>query len=539
MQTVMNVDVAATVGDNLFSSRTSSANAQDFHRAMNEAQQAGKKAEVNTGETRSDAKTEQKTIQQKSHKEADRPETAEQADTTAQTEAVAQADQAEAQQTEVCDEPGVVNKKSDTVQHELIDLLQAMAGIADQSSDTQEIDLDGMLSQLVATLDEAVDNSELHGEQVVAGVDLSPLVDMFKDLESSEDPQAALSELAVQLKEQLSALFETSESGAAVVSSEVVAEAPVVAPVAETLAQARQLLQKAIDAVASQNENEVAVGDERQEISEDLSLFKTETKEEIDPRFAGLLNVRQQSRSGSEATSVSTNGQKTVDPVAAENAVTGEVSADGLKTLDSTLAQVQSQPQVEAGQHLTTAPHASQLHGQAQAAGLTSSQSNGVQAPVQTQAQHVFTLASGTQVSESQIFDQVVTHISGSANGETGRMVVRLNPAELGSLKLDLQVEGDKIRANIHAQSQQVQEVIERSLPQLRNALAEQGLKIDQFQVNVDQQQDQNRFAGQQQQQSRNAFAGQTWQNEGTSEEQAIPLAHLVQNGGGGISLHV
>ena len=66
-------------------------------------------------------------------------------------------------------------------------------------------------------------------------------------------------------------------------------------------------------------------------------------------------------------------------------------------------------------------------------------------------------LPSGQQVAESQIFDQVVTHISGSQNGESGRMVLRLQPAELGSLKLELMVEGDRVRANLHAQTQQVQ----------------------------------------------------------------------------------
>ncbi len=533
MQTVMNVDMASTVGDNLFSSRTTSAGSQDFGRVMNEARQAGKKSEVNTGEARS----EQKAIQQKSHKQAERPETAD------QTDAVAQTDQVEAQQAGITDDAAVINKKPEKVQHELVNLLQTLAEVSDQVSDSQEVDLDGLLSQLVTTLNDAVDNSELHGEHVVAGVDLSPLVDMLKDLESSEDPQATLSGLTDQLKEQLHALFETRESGAAAVSPEVVAQAPGVVPVTETLAQARQLLQKAIDAVASQNENEVAGGDEQQVVGEDLSLFKTETKDEIDPRFAGLLNVRQQSRSGSDASTVPVNGQKNSEQVASGSAVTTEASpAEGLEAQVPAQSQaaVPSQPQVEAGPQQATAHNVTQSQGQAQLAGLNAQpQANGVQVSVQPQAQQVFTLASGTQVSESQIFDQVVTHISGSANGETGRMVVRLNPAELGSLKLDLQVEGDKVRANIHAQSQQVQEVIERNLPQLRNALAEQGLKIDQFQVSVDQQQDQNRFAGQQQQQSRNSSARQIWHNEGTAEEQSIPLAHLVQNGGGGISLHV
>ncbi len=87
--------------------------------------------------------------------------------------------------------------------------------------------------------------------------------------------------------------------------------------------------------------------------------------------------------------------------------------------------------------------------------------------------------AASQQVADSQIFDQVVTHLSGSNKGDMGRMVLRLHPAELGALRIELMVEGDKVRANLHAQTQQVQEVLERNLGQLRSALAEhKGLKI-------------------------------------------------------------
>jgi flagellar hook-length control protein FliK len=102
-------------------------------------------------------------------------------------------------------------------------------------------------------------------------------------------------------------------------------------------------------------------------------------------------------------------------------------------------------------------------------------------------------------------------------------------------------VEGDRVRANLHAQSAQVQEVIERNLPQLRNALAEQGLKIDQFQVDVDRNQQGSQFENfaQQNQNQDSSSQQQDWQQDLEAEEQVIPLAHLVQNNGGGISLRV
>jgi flagellar hook-length control protein FliK len=118
--------------------------------------------------------------------------------------------------------------------------------------------------------------------------------------------------------------------------------------------------------------------------------------------------------------------------------------------------------------------------------------------------------------------------------------VLRLQPAELGSLKLDLKIEGDRVQAHLHAQTHQVQEVLERNLPQLRSALAEQGLKIDQFLVNVDQRQAEGQFDGQAQYQHQGSERRSDWnQQDHVNEEQMIPLAHLMQNGGGGISLHV
>lgn len=151
--------------------------------------------------------------------------------------------------------------------------------------------------------------------------------------------------------------------------------------------------------------------------------------------------------------------------------------------------------------------------------------------------------AASHQVIDGQIFDQVVTHLSGSHKGDMGRMVLRLYPAELGALRIELMVEGDRVRANLHAQTQQVQEVLERNLGQLRNALAEQGLKIDHFQVSSDARQNQHQglaedLAHRRRQAEQSAWTQREKENP-LQEDQAIPLAHLIRNGGRGISLHV
>ena len=63
---------------------------------------------------------------------------------------------------------------------------------------------------------------------------------------------------------------------------------------------------------------------------------------------------------------------------------------------------------------------------------------------------------------------------------------MQLNPAELGSLKIDILVKDDSIKANVIAQSQQVLETLEKSVPRLRSVLEEQGFRIDSFEISMD-----------------------------------------------------
>ncbi len=165
-----------------------------------------------------------------------------------------------------------------------------------------------------------------------------------------------------------------------------------------------------------------------------------------------------------------------------------------------------------------------------------------VQAPVT--AQPVVQMPSGQQVAESVILDQVVTHLSGSQDGESGKMVLRLRPAELGEVKLDLIMDADRLKVQLHAQTQQVQEVIERHLPKLRDALEQQGMKVDDLQVNVgtEDEASESWFARQDQQQqqnlrSHNAYPeNDAWALEGADE--GLASQPLMMNAGG-ISLRV
>jgi len=62
-------------------------------------------------------------------------------------------------------------------------------------------------------------------------------------------------------------------------------------------------------------------------------------------------------------------------------------------------------------------------------------------------------------------------------------MHIKLHPAELGELKIDLTVKEGSIRANVVAQSQHVQEIIEKNLAKLKAVLEEQGFSVDEILV--------------------------------------------------------
>ncbi|WP_170232779.1 flagellar hook-length control protein FliK [Trichloromonas acetexigens] len=89
-------------------------------------------------------------------------------------------------------------------------------------------------------------------------------------------------------------------------------------------------------------------------------------------------------------------------------------------------------------------------------------------------------------VPEEQVYQQVASRLTLVDGERHSRMTMRLYPEELGQVKLELTVEGDRVRVQMHAQNQQVQEVLEKYLPRLRESFEQQGLKLEEAQVTYD-----------------------------------------------------
>lgn len=69
-----------------------------------------------------------------------------------------------------------------------------------------------------------------------------------------------------------------------------------------------------------------------------------------------------------------------------------------------------------------------------------------------------------------------------------GTVRLRLRPPELGVLRLEVRLEKGNLTAKLEADTQAARNVLLDHLPQLRDRLAEQGIRIDQFDVGLSQQ---------------------------------------------------
>lgn len=67
-----------------------------------------------------------------------------------------------------------------------------------------------------------------------------------------------------------------------------------------------------------------------------------------------------------------------------------------------------------------------------------------------------------------------------------GRVQVMLHPAELGSVRLDLRIEGNRMNARMTAETDAARSVLSDHLPELRQRLAESGLIVDRVDVEVE-----------------------------------------------------
>lgn len=204
-----------------------------------------------------------------------------------------------------------------------------------------------------------------------------------------------------------------------------------------------------------------------------------------DPRFATLLNrpeigesLRQQQNNASVTASMSSTAAITV----------GNEGSSGAPSA------------VTAKGDLSSAPTADLLNSSATLGTSLTLNQNGAETvstalqpevakpdgTVASKAEVALPLRDGSSIPESRVVQQTIDHLTLHARADSSTVTVKLHPEELGELQLRMVMEGDQLKVHLQAQSQQVQEVLERNFPRLRDALQEQGVTVEDFQVSVD-----------------------------------------------------
>jgi len=93
-----------------------------------------------------------------------------------------------------------------------------------------------------------------------------------------------------------------------------------------------------------------------------------------------------------------------------------------------------------------------------------------------------------TEVDTARLLARVARAFT-AAQQQDGEIHLRLSPPELGSLRLQVQVHDGAVVARVETENSAAKTALLDNLPALRERLAEQGLRIDRFDVDLMQRQ--------------------------------------------------
>ncbi len=106
--------------------------------------------------------------------------------------------------------------------------------------------------------------------------------------------------------------------------------------------------------------------------------------------------------------------------------------------------------------------------------------------------QHMHRGPRGSQLEvDTTRFLQRVSRAFAAAESRGGEVRLRLSPPELGAMQLEVSIKAGVLTATIETETSAAQTILLDNLPQLRERLAEQGMQIEKFDVNVADRQSQ------------------------------------------------
>ncbi len=103
-------------------------------------------------------------------------------------------------------------------------------------------------------------------------------------------------------------------------------------------------------------------------------------------------------------------------------------------------------------------------------------------APLQTPTA---TTSPGILPQDASVLQQVVNKIQIQPRQQDTQLNIKLHPAQLGELQIDLTYKEGAIRAHVYAQTQHAQEILERHMPRLKELLTSQGMHVQELLVSA------------------------------------------------------
>lgn len=107
--------------------------------------------------------------------------------------------------------------------------------------------------------------------------------------------------------------------------------------------------------------------------------------------------------------------------------------------------------------------------------------------------------ASFMTAESQEIMDQILDYMKIQLKPEMNQLEMQLHPESLGTLHIQIVSRGNEVTAQFHVQNEAVKAAIEGQLVELKEALREQGIKVEAVEVNVQS----------------NAFESALWQGQG------------------------
>jgi len=117
--------------------------------------------------------------------------------------------------------------------------------------------------------------------------------------------------------------------------------------------------------------------------------------------------------------------------------------------------------------------------------------------PSPTNGPESIVTSSGTRVPVMDLVNQVAAQASVPGNSGPQRIVLQLNPQDLGPVTLHVSVRKERVHARIEAGSEQVLEVLGRHLPRLQSAMADQNVAFAGMQLSLGSGEEQGQNQGQ------------------------------------------